>query len=706
MVSLSGDTPISLVLYDDNTGSSATAFTGMFDVVPVPAWMGHPDDDSIVFSGSGYDVAAYVSLFSPGFDTPADWPIIGGRHTGIDLGFGVDFSAPLDAWPISSANVSFEASAELLDLQVYNCHYDAGTSLDAGPLSVEFHPNIVLDGETLEISQLGGTLDVDFGPFTYALPTPPILLWPTPPISLRVPIELDVSAGVNLTFAATDEATIGFTAPRSVRVEVDGSVGATVNVGIPYVLELGGGVAVVVEPSLVGALEPDGSFSWSAPTDYGLDWVLSGSIFGWPFEQRGTLIEESIDLLADGSLSASTDFRAVSGASIDSAETIILSSDPCPQVACSPDGQAMMVYLDFSNPDGSWEVYYQHRDAEGIWSTVAPITSNNAMEWTPSVAFAPDGSAYSFWGQSKLSWSELQTLSTGELQQALAGAELYVARWDGVSWSTPLPLTNDALPDARPQVAFAPDGSGGIVLWDRWLSADPEAWDRSEIAYGCFDGASWQAPQLLTSDNQADWDASLAYTPSGNAVAVWLTDSDGDTSTTGICYAWWDGSAWSAPGCLVQDGITLVREPSVVALSDGRVVAFWTQVENGLETLYASESAAFEESWSLLEPVVARAPLVDDVASAVSTSDDVLLIYHGLSGTNDLFAIGRAFSATSSSWGAAIRLTDDLLVESHIALEPPMIWFCATFLLIPSAPMLSRTLSLSMSKPALVPSGV
>ena len=63
-------------------------------------------------------------------------------------------------------------------------------------------------------------------------------------------------------------------------------------------------------------------------------------------------------------------------------------------------------------------------------------------------------------------------------EQALAGQEIYWMRKSGDSWSTPAPVTGDALVDAEPSVGFTPDGASGLLAYSHGITNRVDnSWD-------------------------------------------------------------------------------------------------------------------------------------------------------------------------------------------------------------------------------------
>lgn len=135
--------------------------------------------------------------------------------------------------------------------------------------------------------------------------------------------------------------------------------------------------------------------------------------------------------------------------------------------------------------------------------------------------------------------------------------EIRARIWDG-GWSGTDNLTNDEQPDFAPAVAF--DGSGnGLAIWERSTllagitpSLNITFVQSLEIAASTWDGSSWSAPVTLTNDGLMDFAPRLSSGSDGSVMALWRTNDGTDMLGTAAhpltyTYALWDGTGWLTP---------------------------------------------------------------------------------------------------------------------------------------------------------------
>lgn len=175
------------------------------------------------------------------------------------------------------------------------------------------------------------------------------------------------------------------------------------------------------------------------------------------------------------------------------------------------------------------------------------------------------------------------------------GAQLEIrsSRWDGSAWSVTADVTDNALLDAHPDVAYDSTGNA-VALWSQvtttTLPADPhDVLTDTEIMSAVWNGASWSAPTSLTNDAQMDLRPKVEADRSGNVMALWLKDADNsfplypddDTETLGgdLYYTLWNGSTWTTPA-LALSGIASNEAPQF-ARNGNTALTVWSQDADG-----------------------------------------------------------------------------------------------------------------------------
>ncbi|MDE2236199.1 MAG: hypothetical protein KGK44_11735 [Gammaproteobacteria bacterium] len=250
-------------------------------------------------------------------------------------------------------------------------------------------------------------------------------------------------------------------------------------------------------------------------------------------------------------------------------------------VALSANGQVALV--------GEWTTNsaYVYRENNGTWSTPVKLSSpaSSPVEFGYSVALSPDGKTaivsdngynsnagaayvYTYNGSS---WSTGTSLTPSGLSSsqygfsaalssngstglvaiisAVQSGNVYVANYDGSSWSTPTALSTTGVVNGGGSfgysVALSGNGQAAIV-------GSPTANDA--YVYRQSNG-SWSNPQALTlpsSTNSFGW--AVAMAPSGNEAFV--SDVFANANQSGGVYAYtYNGSSWGAPQELSSSGL-------------------------------------------------------------------------------------------------------------------------------------------------------
>jgi hypothetical protein len=184
----------------------------------------------------------------------------------------------------------------------------------------------------------------------------------------------------------------------------------------------------------------------------------------------------------------------------------------------------------------------------------------------PAIAHHTDGSKTLIWVD-----EDPDKLASGRL-------EIVGSRFENGAWSTPVPLTDDALLDFQPTITALTDGRALAVWTHATAVADPIVPDPTtllesfELRYAIFDPAtdSWSAPMILA---VAGMDFLPQIVPhEGTAELVYFHDPDGstflfpqDVATVDhqLFSRTFDGAIWSNP-ILLLDDVTSHVAPQVL----------------------------------------------------------------------------------------------------------------------------------------------
>ena len=454
----------------------------------------------------------------------------------------------------------------------------------------------------------------------------------TPGVGIRVDLtaEIEILFGVaSVAFIGHPTATIAFTITYTDESGVSGSVSGTF--GIPY--ELTGSI-------FFGALEGT---------------LYEGQLGPWDFE-TGALVS-----LPNWFVRPST---------LDLPDILVQ-----PHLTTDGAGNAMLVWVqdeDDAPNSVDPEIYYAFWDGMD-WSEPAPIRDTEYFENNPVVTFDNSGNALALWTCNP---ADRSLGDTGTLAEILSHQEICFSEWDKVSqtWSEPIFLTNDTIADGMATIA-ADDTGNALALWVRDLDSSPETLSDWELAYSTWNGANWSAPQTLpsTSDLSADCSVTVAYSPTGDAIAAWVRDADANFETpedTEIYYSEWDGTSWTPPAPVTLND-EAERTPNITFAPDGTAVLTWgsdliipklpkspqTSEVYELERIYVAikQPAGIWTSPNIVteSPEMAESPTVN-----VDSRGIAMVVWRGYDGYD-----GDLFYAMSDvnlgNWTVPRTLTDD-----------------------------------------------
>ncbi|MFN2226171.1 MAG: GDSL-type esterase/lipase family protein, partial [Anaerolineae bacterium] len=257
--------------------------------------------------------------------------------------------------------------------------------------------------------------------------------------------------------------------------------------------------------------------------------------------------------------------------------------------ATDPSGQIWVAWAIDDGHDS--ELFYSRWDGEAWAPARAVHASPDAWESGPSLAIAPDGTAWLAW-----------TSATRE------DSDVYLSRWLGSRWSEPQVLDRgSALAADEPTLAAAPDGT----FWLAWVGEATPGND--EVYVTSWDGRTWAPSQRVSGpdpqDGLYDRQPRLAVGRDGRPWLAWTGHQDGPDDE--VYASHWTGSAWTPEQMVSRDDASLDVWPTLVVDGDGRPWLAWkARVEEGeisrLRILISSWDP-IREAWS--EEALASSPL-------------------------------------------------------------------------------------------------
>ena len=196
-----------------------------------------------------------------------------------------------------------------------------------------------------------------------------------------------------------------------------------------------------------------------------------------------------------------------------------------PQVAFDSTGNAVVVWSQYSGSGGTDNIYANRFDAAtASWQGASLIESDDTGRATnPQIAFDGSGNALSVWQQS-------------ESNDFGSRTHIQANRFDGagLSWGTPVLIENDSTSSALvPDLAMNNNGNA-MAVWAFLNSATGNT-----LVASRFNGVSWDSPLMISNLGDVFDQPQVAVDASGNAVAGWVDSGAVLTSR-------FDGVAWSS----------------------------------------------------------------------------------------------------------------------------------------------------------------
>ncbi|RME82442.1 MAG: hypothetical protein D6775_10855, partial [Caldilineae bacterium] len=150
------------------------------------------------------------------------------------------------------------------------------------------------------------------------------------------------------------------------------------------------------------------------------------------------------------------------------------------------------------------------------WSEPAMLTDNELMDHALQLATGADGAVMALW-------------RTNDGEDILGNADhpltLTYAIWDGENWSEPAAALTGLQSVINAALAMR-SATQAALVYAQDMDGDLTTADDAELFYSLYDGAAWSEPQRLTDDAVSDGVPALAYDAAGALHLVWLRDGD------------------------------------------------------------------------------------------------------------------------------------------------------------------------------------
>ncbi len=259
------------------------------------------------------------------------------------------------------------------------------------------------------------------------------------------------------------------------------------------------------------------------------------------------------------------------GASIaleNSANALVPTSYPSPQVSVTDSGDAIVVW---TQNNGAQDVIYAaaYTKSNDTWSTPAEISDANDAAEKPRVSIDPSGKAIAVWQQT-----------------ADSRNSIFYNIFDNGSWATATLLESDDVNSAYyPDIAFSEDGSA-IAIWEQRGSGD------RMIATRRYTSGTWDTLRTLPRvSTQSIWTPIIRVDALGNAIACWRErDNDPMVDDHMVVSRYTESNdSWSASSSLDTDP-DMGSYISCDVSASGYAAALWLKKDTGEteQTLWSS----------------------------------------------------------------------------------------------------------------------
>lgn len=258
-------------------------------------------------------------------------------------------------------------------------------------------------------------------------------------------------------------------------------------------------------------------------------------------------------------------------------------------------------------------------------------------------------------------------------------AQIRYVRWDGIRWSTPLPvLTSPGGQVSDLDAVVTPDGRILVA----WTDADLGQlyFSQTAIARALF-AEYWATPQLIPLVSEGAGTPTLAI-DAGNGIHIAYAIPINEGRGIYLIQSGDLGRTWSEP-VLVFDGATagwaLVRQPQLALIDDQQMHLIWRRESLGVEPLSLALAYARSgdggQSWSEAQIVVETAVTWSQIAGVFPStvhrawqeaSADQVAVWHQVSQDGGLSWSHPSLVASSALDEKVVGLVRDIAGQIHL----------------------------------------
>lgn len=309
-----------------------------------------------------------------------------------------------------------------------------------------------------------------------------------------------------------------------------------------------------------------------------------------------------------------------------------------PGIGFDDDGNALAVWYEADEVETSiWSNRYV---PEQGWGEPELVEEQPGDALDPSLAVAPDGSAFTVWVQ-----DDGERLS------------VYAARFvSGEGWSSRVLLESGDSGDAgQPQVVVGADGNA-MAVWRQYTGSRADLWASQYVA-----GIGWDSAELIEGmDSHSAAEFDIGMDADGNVLVVWQHDGIGGPSIFHTRYV--AGEGWTYPAMLEEDDDSDATLPKIAVAADGSAIAVWQQRDDIRDNIWASRYVV-GEGWDVPVLIEFGTGAAFEPEVGIDADGNAVAVWHQFVSVNGASVYASHFN-TGSGWQAP-QLLEDSEGDSH-----------------------------------------
>jgi hypothetical protein len=240
------------------------------------------------------------------------------------------------------------------------------------------------------------------------------------------------------------------------------------------------------------------------------------------------------------------------------------------------------------NQQGNFEIMYQYKPSEGVWSTPENISHNSGNSTDPATLLDRTGTLHAVWED-----------DTGGQTQIN-----YAYKLSGGGWTAPVAISRADAPAEQPALTI--DGSHTLhVVWKGLASGN------YEILYACkWPGGGWSAPLNISTNAGHSAEPAIVADQADILHVVWTDSTLGNHE---ILYAWrLPTGTWASPENLSNNS-SYSAEPFIALGHEGQLHLLWRDNVAGPFDIYyiVKRTSGWSEAINISQTAgVSGAPLI------------------------------------------------------------------------------------------------